>query len=275
MLDLVASPPVLMSRPAAALRAFLLAAGALGVSACATTSGAPSSWIASPLATLAVTSPNANPRRPTLIILHHTGESSFVRALATLTDPASGVSAHYLINRDGRIAQLVDERDRAWHAGVSRWGPITDVNSASIGIELDNDGASPFPAVQIKALIALVHDLMTRYKIDHRNVIGHADVAPHRKDDPSVLFPWDQLAQQGIGLWCQAPSGGAAPPVFDDAGTLRQIGYQVDSEDQFSAAQAAFRRHFEAIETTGPFTLDERALLACIASQQALAPPNF
>jgi N-acetylmuramoyl-L-alanine amidase len=229
----------------------------------------PVPWQSSPLASMHVASPNANQRRPTLIVLHHTGEDSFVHALATLTDPRSEVSAHYLISRDGRVAQLVDERQRAWHAGVGRWGPISDVNSASIGIELDNDGKSPFSDPQITSLIALLHDLIGRYHIDARNVIGHADITPHRKDDPSVFFPWSRLAAEGIGLWCWQPDEVSVAPLFDDAAALRQIGYQVDSEDQFSAARLAFRRHFLASEQTGALNPRERAVLACIANQQA------
>ncbi len=240
------------------------------MSALASGCAAPSTpWQSSSLASMHVASPNANERRPALIILHHTGEDSFVHALATLTDPRSEVSAHYLISRDGRIAQLVDERQRAWHAGVGRWGPIDDVNSASIGIELDNDGKSPFSDQQIDSLIALLHDLIGRYRIDPRNVIGHADITPHRKDDPSVFFPWSRLASQGIGLWCWQPDQVTMAPLFDDAAALRQIGYQVDSEDQFSAARVAFRRHFLASEQAGPFSIHERAVLACIADQQA------
>ena len=228
-------------------------------------------WQSSALASMRVASLNANERRPTLIILHHTGEDSFVHALATLTDPRSQVSAHYLISRDGRIAQLVDERERAWHAGAGRWGPINDVNSVSIGIELDNDGKSPFADQQISSLIALLHDLIGRYRIDPRNVIGHADITPRRKDDPSVFFPWSRLAAEGIGLWCGQPDQVTVPVVFDDASALRQIGYQVDSEEQFSAARMAFRRHFLAAERDGAFNPHERAVLACIADQQASA----
>ena len=248
--------------------------GAPWLVVCALLSGCaapPVPWQSSALASMHVASVNANERRPTLIILHHTGEDSFVHALATLTDPRSEVSAHYLISRDGRIAQLVDERLRAWHAGAGRWGPINDVNSVSIGIELDNDGKSPFAQQQIDSLIALLHDLIGRYRIDPRNVIGHADITPHRKDDPSVFFPWNRLAAEGIGLWCAQPDQTALPVVFDDAAALRQIGYQVDSEDQFSSARVAFRRHFLASEQAGPFNAHERAMLACIADQQASA----
>jgi N-acetylmuramoyl-L-alanine amidase len=236
---------------------------------------AKTAWVTSPRSTLQFPSPNANARRPTLIVLHHTGEESFAQALKTLTDPKTQVSAHYLISQDGRIAQLVDEQARAWHAGVSRWGPIFDVNSASIGIELDNDGTSAFKAEQIDALIGLLDDLMRRYRIDPRNVVGHGDIAPGRKDDPSVLFPWRELAAHGIGLWCSAPALLKADASFDEAGLLRQIGYQVDGDAQLNAARSAFRRHFEASEVSGPTNADERALLACIADQQALTPANF
>jgi N-acetylmuramoyl-L-alanine amidase len=106
------------------------------------------------------------------------------------------VSAHYVIARDGTVYQLVDERARAWHAGDSLWGGMTDLNSASLGIELDNNGAEPFPDVQISALLALLTDLQQRYRIPARNFLGHADIAPKRKGDPSPYFPWQLLAQR-------------------------------------------------------------------------------
>jgi N-acetylmuramoyl-L-alanine amidase len=230
--------------------------------------GSPQSWHSSPLASAHVASPNWGERRFDLIVLHHTGESSFSRALATLTDSKSGVSAHYLISRTGQITQLVDERDRAWHAGASRFGPIDDVNSVSLGIELDNDGHEPFADAQISALLRLLEDVTARYGIDPRNVVGHADVAPLRKTDPSRFFPWAILAQHGFGLWCDAntsPGADAGTATSDESVSLRLIGYQVSNDKELAAARHAFKLHFASVDDFEPLNSEQRTLLACIA----------
>jgi N-acetylmuramoyl-L-alanine amidase len=134
-------------------------------------------------------SPNFDQRRPNFVILHQTTNATVDKALATLTDPARKVSAHYLIGRDGKSLQLVDESARAWHAGESRWGGMSDLNSASIGIELDNTGDEPFAEPQITALLALLAELRERYRIPAANVLAHGDVAPTRKVDPAATFP--------------------------------------------------------------------------------------
>lgn len=247
------------------VRACALALGFLLAAGCATR------WQSSPLATLRAPSPNWGERRFELVVLHHTGETSFARALASLTDPKSGVSAHYLISRTGEIAQLVDERDRAWHAGASRWGPIDDINSASLGIELDNDGDEPFPEAQISALISLLGDVTARYAIDRRNIIGHADIAPTRKADPSRRFPWAVLAAHGFGLWCTPEAREAATDeALPEPDLLRLIGYQVTDERDLVAARHAFRLHFAALDDSGPLDAKERTLLACIASDSQM-----
>ena len=138
----------------------------------------------------------------------------------------SKVSSHYLIARDGRIYYLVDELARAWHAGESYWGGNRDLNSASIGIELDNNGGEPFAEAQIEALIALLADLKARYGIPTANFIGHGDVAPGRKVEPSRWFPWQGLAGHGFGLWCEPPYP-PAPPDLDSATLLAAFGYDV------------------------------------------------
>src|SRR5690606_64192 len=169
-------------------RLAVLAAAAL-LAACA---HAPQSR--SPLAER-VPSKNFDARRPMLIVIHATEEGSAEQALHTLRTANSGgpVSAHYLVGRDGRIYQLVDDRDRAWQAGAGQWGTITELNSASIGIELDNDGESPFEQAEIDALIRLLGDLTTRLGIPRDAIIAHADLAPARKRDPGFRFPWKQL----------------------------------------------------------------------------------
>lgn len=187
-----------------------------------------------------VPSPNADARRPNFVILHHTGSANVERALATLTDPERKVSAHYLIGRDGTVYRLVDEARRAWHAGASSWGGQTDLNSASVGIELDNAGNEPFPPVQIEALKVLLGEILPRHRIPAANVVGHGDVAPGRKADPSHHFPWRDLARAGYGLWCEPESDNSAPPALDGHLALRALGY--DTTDPL-AAVAAFRRH--------------------------------
>ena len=237
----------------------LLLAGLLG--ACAPLperAGIPTLW---------VPSPNFNTRSPAFVVIHYTSSPSAAYALRTLTNPAAEVSAHYLIQRDGTILQLVDERLRAWHAGESRWGATVDVNSASIGIELDNDGFEPYPPAQIDALLALLADLRDRHHVPATNVVGHGDVAPTRKRDPGPLFPWRTLAAHGFGLWCEPPFVPAAPG-FDPLLGLRAIGY--DTRDP-SAAISAFRLHFAPeLPTDAPLERDS-ALIQCLIAA-SLAP---
>ena len=208
-----------------------------------------------------VASPNFDERRPGYVILHHTSTDTMARALRILTDPATRVSAHYLIGRDGRQVQLVDERSRAWHAGDSRWGGNADINSSSIGIELDNNGFEPFPEPQIRTLLALLSELRERYRFPASNYLGHGDVAPGRKVDPSRFFPWKLLAEQGFGLWCEAPAA-AVLPGFDATMALQAFGYDVSNP---AAAAAAFRRRFRGDERSDANLDDtERAVLACL-----------
>lgn len=190
-------------------------------------------------------SPNHNARRATLIVLHYTGETSAQRALRTLATRNAGgpVSAHYLVGRDGAIYQLVAEDQRAWHAGASEWGVIADVNSISIGIELDNDGDEAFAQPEIDALLRLLADITTRLQIPHANVVGHADVAPTRKDDPGVWFLWSTLAAHGFGLWYDAGALPDPPSSFDPLLALRLIGYGINDP---AAAIVAFHRHYRA-----------------------------
>jgi len=215
-------------------------------------------------------SPNFDARRPNFVILHQTTNDTADKALATLTDPRRKVSAHYLIARDGAVLQLVDEAARAWHAGESWWGGMTDLNSASIGIELDNTGEEAFAEPQIAALLALLDDLAARYQIPRANVLGHGDIAPGRKVDPSRLFPWPRLAQRGFGLWCDEPPA-APPPGFDAALGLQALGYDTSVP---AAARAAFRRHFAAADTDAEFTPGEQALLDCLLRTRARREPR-
>lgn len=212
-------------------------------------------------------SPSFDERRPNYVILHHSGSGAAAQALRTLTDRERRVSAHYLVGRDGTIYQLVDERVRAWHAGASYWGGATDVNSASLGIEVDNDGTEPFAAVQIDALLRLLKDIEARYRIPAANYLGHGDVAPGRKVDPSALFPWRTLAQAGFGLWCDPPF--APPPAaFDALLGLQALGYDVRDAD---AAVGAFKRHFATEQPVPLLTDEDRGRLHCLLQKKRQA----
>jgi len=233
----------------------LLAALTMTLAACAPApqrAGVPAEWRGSP---------NFDERRPNFVILHYTGEEDADHALAILSDPFRAVSAHYLVARDGKIHQLVDERDRAWHAGESRWGATTDLNSASIGIELDNNGTEPYAEAQVSALLRLLRDVVDRNRIPAENVLGHSDVAPRRKIDPGPAFPWRTLAQQGFGLWCEPPYP-EAPDSFDAVAGLRAIGYDVADPD---AAIRAFKLHFAPGDSTRELVAGDRALIQCLS----------
>ncbi len=237
----------------------LLLALALALAACAPVAqraGIATEWLPSP---------NFNERKPNLVILHHTSDDSVAQALRSLSDPLREVSAHYLIGRDGRIIQLVDERARAWHAGESKWGADTEINSASLGIELDNNGREAFPEAQIAALLRLLADIKERYHIPAANFIGHADIAPRRKVDPSRYFPWRTLAGHGFGLWCDPPYA-PPPPALDPEVELRAIGY--DTADQ-PAAMHAFKQHYLPEAQSAGLDEQGRALLYCLYRKAA------
>lgn len=165
-------------------------------------------------------SPNFGPRRdgltPELVVIHYTAMADCDAALRVLCSPAREVSAHYLIRRDGRVVALVDEAMRAWHAGAGQWRGRGDVNSRSIGIELDNDGTAPFSAALMDALDALLPGILARWSIPPEGVIGHSCMAPGRKIDPGPRFDWQRLARRGLALW---PSQSGPLPV--DAARFR------------------------------------------------------
>lgn len=230
---------------------------ALALAIAALLAGCAASPQRSPLAAWSP-SKNHDARQAQVIVLHHTQMASFAEALRTLksANHQGRVSAHYLVGEDGRIVQLIDERARAWHAGVGRWGALTDLNDASIGIELDNDGAEPFAEAQVAALIRLLDDLCTRLAIPRTAVVAHADLAPTRKADPSAHFPWARLAAAGFGDWPRADAP-PAPEGFDPVLALALLGY--DTVD-LPAALAAFRRRFRGIDTPpNPVGSDEGA----------------
>ena len=144
---------------------------------------------------------NFNLRKPNFVIIHHTAQDSTAQTLKTFTQPQTQVSAHYVIGRDGKIYHMLNDYLRAWHGGVARWGNNTDINSSSIGIELDNNGLEPFAEPQINSLLLVLAQLKKNYNIPTANFIGHSDIAPARKNDPNPTFPWKKLAEKGFGLW--------------------------------------------------------------------------
>jgi N-acetylmuramoyl-L-alanine amidase len=144
---------------------------------------------------------NFNLRNPNYVVIHHTAQHSTEQALNTFTLARTKVSAHYVIGREGKVYHMLNNNLRAWHGGISKWGNTTDLNSASIGIELDNNGSEPFAEAQINSLLKVLAMLKKTYEIPTANFIGHADIAPTRKVDPSPAFPWKRLAEQGFGLW--------------------------------------------------------------------------
>ena len=193
-------------------------------------------------------SPNFDERAGpvSMIVLHYTGMPTADEALARLCDPAAKVSAHYLIDEDGTVHALVDEAHRAWHAGQSHWRGVTDINSASIGIEIVNPGHDwgyrPFPEAQIDALIPLLADIKDRHGVTRGNVVGHSDLAPTRKRDPGELFPWGRLARVRLAL--PRPTKNLLDPEWTGAGfllALERFGYDVVDP---MAAIMAFQRRF-------------------------------
>ncbi len=205
-------------------------------------------------------SPNHDPRPDgrtvDMLVLHYTGMRSGAAALDRLTDPSAKVSAHYLIEEDGRVFRLVPEERRAWHAGEAFWRGSTDINARSIGIELVNPGHEfgyrSFPEAQMAALERLAADIVARHPIPPGNVVGHSDVAPTRKQDPGERFDWARLARAGVGLWPFTDLGTPSGPSEHAMGTvqelLRAFGYGVavtgGLDGPTMAAVEAFQRHF-------------------------------
>ncbi|WP_299621305.1 N-acetylmuramoyl-L-alanine amidase [Pelagibius sp.] len=211
-----------------------------------------------------------------ILLLHYTGMESGEAALARMCDPAAKVSAHYCVEEDGRIVQLVGEDRRAWHAGVALWKGARDINARSIGIEIVNPGHEfgyrPFPEAQMRSVIALARDVLKRHTIPPERVLGHSDVAPLRKEDPGELFDWPRLAAAGIGLW---PAYGTAvdPGVEADgvAAALSAIGYGF-IEDDLPAVIRAFQRHYRPAAITGEADDETRHRLAAL--QDLLEAPT-
>ncbi len=206
-------------------------------------------------------SPNVGPRRnglrPEFVVLHFTEMPDAASALDRLCAPEAEVSAHYLIGRDGRLWQMVDETLRAWHAGAGMWRGHDDINSRSIGIELDNDGHSPFSAPLMARLETLLPGILTRWAIPPSGVIAHSDMAPERKIDPGPRFDWRRLARQGLAIWPEMPGDPRAPLAV----SLDRIGYPAVAPDlRLRAFRLRFRPHHR-----GPEDATDRALADTVA----------
>jgi N-acetylmuramoyl-L-alanine amidase len=221
-------------------------------------------------------SPNFNARlaggRIDMLVLHYTGMRTAEEAIERLADPAAKVSAHYVIDEDGAVFRMVAEEQRAWHAGLSFWQGTTDVNGASIGIELVNPGHEwgyrDFPEPQISALEELARGILVTHPIPPDRVVGHSDVAPLRKQDPGERFPWQRLARAGIGFW---PKASGAPPVRGIAearAALARIGYGVARsevlDDETRAALTAFQRRFRPARCDGALDPETGAVLTAV-----------
>jgi N-acetylmuramoyl-L-alanine amidase len=217
-------------------------------------------------------SPNFDERSlpVTMLVMHYTGMQDAASAIARLADPDAKVSAHYVVAEDGQVVKMVDEDKRAWHAGKSYWRGITDVNSASIGIEIVNPGHEwgyrSFPDVQIEAVIRLAKAIVVRHRITRGNVVGHSDIAPTRKLDPGELFPWHRFAALRLAL--PRPTRNLMDPLWSDSGflvALERFGYDVADGP---AAVRAFQRRFRPEILDGVVDGECRAILLALLLPQ-------
>ena len=200
---------------------------------------------------------NFNLRKPNFVVIHHTAQNSCEQTLKTFTTKKTEVSAHYVVCRDGTVYHMLNDYLRAWHGGVGKWGNATDINSLSIGIEIDNNGFEPFTPPQINSLLSLLDRIKKSFKIPIANFIGHADIAPGRKVDPSRYFPWQQLADHGFGYWYDTTAT-ILPPDFNNLQALRIIGY--DIKDSVSAIQS-FKIHFTPTDSTATINEADKKIL--------------
>ena len=201
---------------------------------------------------------NFNLRKPNFVIIHHTAQNSCDQTLKTFTMPLTQVSAHYVICKDGTVHHMLNDYLRAWHGGIAKWGNNTDINSSSIGIEIDNNGFETFTNQQINSLLTLLASLKKTYNIPTANFIGHADIAPIRKNDPNVSFPWKTLADSGYGLWWDDTTSVVGPPDFNNLQALRIIGYDIKDS---SAAIQSFKRKYVQMDKSPVLTEEDRKIL--------------
>lgn len=198
-----------------------------------------------------------NLRKPNFVIIHHTAQQSTAETVRTFTAPHTEVSSHYVIGKDGLVIQMVNDYLRSWHAGAGKWGSVTDLNSVSLGIELDNNGSEPFSKQQINSLLQLLDTLKSKYNIPTANFLAHSDIAPSRKQDPSVFFPWQILAEKGFGLWPDQVLTDV-PDSFNPTDALRIIGYDTRELD---AAIIAFKRRYIVYDLSPIWTSEDLKVL--------------
>ncbi len=196
-------------------------------------------------------------------MLHYTAMTDATAACDWLCNPSAEVSAHYLISRHGDITQFVAEEKRAWHAGAGKWGAISDINSHSIGIELDNDGFSPFSEPLMAALETLLPEIAGRWGIASKGVIGHSDMAPGRKIDPGARFDWRRLAQQGLAIW---PISQQVASVDEGRFVADLTAFGVTADVGLDVRLAAFRSRFRP-GATGPLASADMALASDLAAR--------
>jgi N-acetylmuramoyl-L-alanine amidase len=195
-----------------------------------------------------VGSTNLSMRRANFVIIHHTAQNSCEQTLQTFTQTKNPVSAHYVICKDGTVHHMLNDLLRAHHAGVSKWGNTTDLNSSSIGIELDNNGFEIFSEAQMNSLLILLERLKKAYSIPTANFIGHGDIAPTRKNDPNWRFPWKLLSEKGFGNWYDDAANVTLPAGFDQLNALRIVGFDIKDTN---AAIVGFKRHWLKDTTRG------------------------
>lgn len=206
---------------------------------------------------------NFSMRKPSLVILHHTAQNSCDQTLRTFTLTRTAVSSHYVVCREGKVFHMLNDLLRGHHAGVSSWGGTTDLNSSSIGIEIDNNGSEPFSEAQISSLINLLRGIKNSYRIQAKHFIGHADIAPCRKVDPSRLFPWERLAKEGYGIWYDTTNV-TVPEHFDAISGLRIIGYNTTKPE---CAIQSYKIHFVPQDTTKILSAADRKIIYNLVQQ--------
>ena len=200
---------------------------------------------------------NFSMRRPNFVVIHHTAQSSCDSTLRTFTLPRTAVSAHYVICRDGIVHHMLNDLLRAHHAGLGKWGNISDMNSGSVGIEIDNNGNEPFTEAQMSSLLQLLDRLKKAYNIPQANFIGHMDWAPGRKVDPSRYFSWQPLAEKGFGFWYDTTNV-EVPVDFNPLQALRIIGYNINKPE---TAIQSYKIHFVPQDTTRAITETDKKIL--------------
>ena len=211
---------------------------------------------------------NFDLRKPNFVIIHHTAQNSCEQTLKTFTLERTKVSAHYVICKDGTVHHMLNDYMRAWHGGIAKWGNNTDINSSSIGIEIDNNGFEPFEPKQIESLLTLLSTLKNKYKIPDANFIGHGDIAPKRKVDPNINFPWALLAKKGYGIWFEPKANITLQNNLSVPYALALVGYDIKDS---SAALLAFKRHFRQ-DSTATITEADKSVLAQLIQYKLNTP---